>query len=692
MSYRKETVNAVGGTGCSITTSSTSSKHTVTVNTDADQGHVTNVGTLTSLAGGTGDLVWDTDTLVVDSSENKVGIGCTTPDRKLDVQGGDDFPQARLSYDDATNYTDLHTTNNGTFRIRSSARTVQVDTGDANGGNLQFTKSGGVVSGSVSWDTGDKDVTLNGQRELNLDGVSGVNVKGNGTTAITVDASGHVTKIGQDSISAGDVLTWDGSKWVGESPTTGDITGVTAGAGLSGGGSDGGVTLALDISEFSDAGVASGDKVLILDSDGSTELLESVDDLITKTPALLTEATVAVADDYVVFLDGGATGDAKKESIADFVSGIAGSGLSASNGQLTASGSGTITALNNQAESRLVTIGNTTTELDGEAGLTFDGSTFAVSADVTVTSSTSDKPELTLKNTNADANPATMHFTKDSASPADGDELGEIVFNADDDGGTATMCAKIVGVSADVTNTTEDGQILFKIRSNGGVKQICSVDATALTIGEGEEEDTMIVFDGHQQDFRIGLDDGDDVLEIGHGSAHGTNTAISVNSSGQVAKLNVAAGTVAQAADHILFFDGGATGAPKAESIDDFLTAIAGSGISVSSSQLTAGGGGAFGTTVQTKTAGYTVADGDGVILCDSLTGTTAFTITLPTSGLSAGTQFTIKDSGGGASSYNITVDPQAKNIDGSTTDLVISADFGSVTLLVDSSHNYWIM
>ena len=36
-------------------------------------------------------------------------------------------------------------------------------------------------------------------------------------------------------------------------------------------------------------------------------------------------------------------------------------------------GGGVITALNNQAESRLVSIGSTTTELDGEANLTFDG-------------------------------------------------------------------------------------------------------------------------------------------------------------------------------------------------------------------------------------------------------------------------------------------------------------------------------
>jgi hypothetical protein len=45
-------------------------------------------------------------------------------------------------------------------------------------------------------------------------------------------------------------------------------------------------------------------------------------------------------------------------------------------------GSGTITALNNQSESRLVTIGSTTTELDGEANMTFDGSTLTVTGHI----------------------------------------------------------------------------------------------------------------------------------------------------------------------------------------------------------------------------------------------------------------------------------------------------------------------
>ena len=49
-------------------------------------------------------------------------------------------------------------------------------------------------------------------------------------------------------------------------------------------------------------------------------------------------------------------------------------------------GSGTITALNNQTANRLVTIGSTTTELDGEANLTYDGTTFTVNDDMQVSS------------------------------------------------------------------------------------------------------------------------------------------------------------------------------------------------------------------------------------------------------------------------------------------------------------------
>ena len=55
---------------------------------------------------------------------------------------------------------------------------------------------------------------------------------------------------------------------------------------------------------------------------------------------------------------------------------------------LDVSGLGVITALNNATANELVTIGATTTELDAEANLTFDGSTLAVTGNITATTIT----------------------------------------------------------------------------------------------------------------------------------------------------------------------------------------------------------------------------------------------------------------------------------------------------------------
>ena len=61
----------------------------------------------------------------------------------------------------------------------------------------------------------------------------------------------------------------------------GDITGVTAGVGISGGGDSGALDIALDLSELSAVTPTNGDSLSTLDSDGANEQLTTVASLAT---------------------------------------------------------------------------------------------------------------------------------------------------------------------------------------------------------------------------------------------------------------------------------------------------------------------------------------------------------------------------------------------------------------------------
>ena len=87
--------------------------------------------------------------------------------------------------------------------------------------------------------------------------------------------------------------------------------------------------------ELAATGIAAADEILI--SDAGTIKRYGVDNLIKDTPVLLADTTIADGD-YIVFLDGGATGTAKKEALADLVGVMAGTvtstGLSDANSVL----------------------------------------------------------------------------------------------------------------------------------------------------------------------------------------------------------------------------------------------------------------------------------------------------------------------------------------------------------------------
>jgi hypothetical protein len=479
----------------------------------------------------------------------------------------------------------------------------------------------------------------------------------------------------------------------------GDITGVTAGDGLAGGGTTGAVTVTLDLNELSAAAVnVANDSIAIIDADDSNEpKKESIADFATALAGDgiaaasgvlkvdvsdfagagladdgsenlkvdlngLSAGAVAVAADSIAIIDADDSNASKKESIADFVSGIAGTGLSASSGQLTVAsitsvgavdsgsitsgfgsidvGSSTITTTGNisgadvtvsggdigfgNGQNATVTIADTAHNAAGktltiESGNTTAGTTNNIAGGSLTLKAGAGKGsgaggDIVFQTANAGGSGSSMNshataltISDDLGATFAGDviitdgnlKLGSTAVGAtaaeinaacdasgrtaaaiavaDDhflfcDGGAtgatkveaiADLMTAVAGTQATTGLTASSGTLvvtdLHPVGVSGSANQLltddgdgtvtseakCLVDGAKLTIGDATAEDTLLVFDGNAADWRMGIDDGTDVLEIGVGAAHGTTTAIGVNANAQTQVLAAFAANVA---------------------------------------------------------------------------------------------------------------------------------------------------
>lgn len=108
-----------------------------------------------------------------------------------------------------------------------------------------------------------------------------------------------------------------------------------------------------------------------------------------------------------------------------------------------------------------------------------------------------------------------------------------------------------------------------------------------LYCGDGREEDLVFVFDGAERDYRIGVRDSTNRMEIGLGASHGTTAAIEIDDTGKVNKMafDTSAGVVV-ANDYFMYLDGGAGETCRVESFVDLATAMVGTAMAASSGKI----------------------------------------------------------------------------------------------------------
>ncbi len=112
-----------------------------------------------------------------------------------------------------------------------------------------------------------------------------------------------------------------------------------------------------------------------------------------------------------------------------------------------------------------------TVDINASTAVTIDGPA------LTVADSADGKPVLTLKTTHTTkTSSGELQFLKDAANAEDGEVLGQITFFGEDDGASNTAFAKITAISEDVTNGTEDGSLTFNATVAGSATDLMTIN------------------------------------------------------------------------------------------------------------------------------------------------------------------------------------------------------------------------
>ena len=329
---------------------------------------------------------------------------------------------------------------------------------------------------------------------------------------------------------ANKIKFYDGSSWqtLGTSDATGDIEGVVAGTGLSGGATSGTATLNIDISEFSAVTPASGDSFLTLDSDGSTEQLTTVSALQTymqnnltfTTDTNLTEEEV---EDFVGGMLGGtetgitvtyqdSTGDIDFVVADTTVAGDSGStGITPGDTLTIAGGTNVTTAMS--GDTLTITATDTNTQLSTEQVQDIVGAMFTGNTETRITATYQDGDgtiDLVVNdmtaNDNDDVSNANL-LTALANLESSGGASNENITIGTDSGDTIVITGnlQVSGTTTTVNSTTvnlNDHNIVL----DGGNSTSAVIDGAGITLEGGSGDDATFTYNASTNafDFKLG--------------------------------------------------------------------------------------------------------------------------------------------------------------------------------------------
>ena len=168
------------------------------------------------------------------------------------------------------------------------------------------------------------------------------------------------------------------------------------------------------------------------------------------------------------------------------------------------------------SDTKLATQGNVKAYVDARTGTNITSLGTIAQDTVTFSSSNANDPLVVIKNTTNDTSGARLQFVKDKgAAGADGDDVGVILFTADDAAQTQTDFGKVLVEVGEADNTDEAGKMSLQVASSDGTD-------TGLTSG--------LVLTGHKTsdyvDVTLGSGSSSTVTIPGNLTVSGTTTTV----------------------------------------------------------------------------------------------------------------------------------------------------------------------